>query len=190
MEIILENFRSFVQRQSIPITPLTFLVGENSSGKSTFMAALSAIDRQVFYDYKPQLNDPPYDLGSFDTIATYKGGRYGRAEYFVLGSKTNTPSKDTSVLTIFKEDRGQPVFWKIEIIQRDGSITMELEDQAIKGEISLPSLLNQPYEFSRPFPFSRKTGSNAQAQLFEPFEPFGNWYTFLMGCNPAQAGVG
>ena len=61
MEIILENFRSFVKKQSIPITPLTFLVGENSSGKSTFLAALSAIEGGVIHQYKPQFNDEPYD---------------------------------------------------------------------------------------------------------------------------------
>lgn len=67
MEIILENFRSFVQRQSIPITPLTFLVGENSSGKSTFLAALSAVENRLFHTYYPVFYNPPYDLGNFDT---------------------------------------------------------------------------------------------------------------------------
>jgi hypothetical protein len=55
MEIILENFRSFVQRQSIPITPLTFL------------AALSAVENRLFHTYYPVFYNPPYDLGNFDT---------------------------------------------------------------------------------------------------------------------------
>ncbi len=109
MEIILENFRSFVQRQSIPITPLTFLVGENSSGKSTFLSTISAVERRVFYDYKPYFNEPPYDLGSFDTIATYKGEKYGRAKSFSIGCVTG----ETSIVTTFREDKGQPILWRV-----------------------------------------------------------------------------
>ncbi len=91
MELIVENVRCFAGKHEIPIKPLTFLIGENSSGKSTFLAALATV-----YDYgyplRPRFNDPPYNLGSYDTIATYKGGRYGRAEHFSLGYKEDEAS--------------------------------------------------------------------------------------------------
>ena len=36
--IFFENIRCFTNRQDVPLAPLTVLVGENSSGKSTFLA--------------------------------------------------------------------------------------------------------------------------------------------------------
>ena len=84
MQLILENIRCFSGRHVVPIKPLTLLIGENSAGKSTFLAALAAV-RSFGFPLRPRFNDPPYSLGNFDTIATYKGGRYGRAASFALG---------------------------------------------------------------------------------------------------------
>jgi predicted ATP-dependent endonuclease of OLD family len=35
--VIVENVRCFHERQSAPLRPVTVLVGENSSGKTTFL---------------------------------------------------------------------------------------------------------------------------------------------------------
>jgi AAA domain, putative AbiEii toxin, Type IV TA system/Protein of unknown function (DUF3696) len=145
MEIILENFRSFVQRQSIPITPLTFLVGENSSGKSTFLAALSAIERSVMYQYKPQFNEPPYDLGSFDTIATYKGGKYGRAKNFTLGVRLDQTS---STAATFAEDKGQPMLHKLFAEHDYGSVHLEISGKAASMSVIYPPIMEEPLTFS------------------------------------------
>jgi hypothetical protein len=85
MEIVLQHIRSFSTSQRIPLRPLTLLVGENSSGKSTFLAAVSTIFDASGFPFRPGFNEPPYNLGTFDTIATFKGGRYGRDKFFSLG---------------------------------------------------------------------------------------------------------
>ncbi len=41
--LILDKVRCFAHKQVIPIRPLTLLVGENSSGKSTVLAATSVV---------------------------------------------------------------------------------------------------------------------------------------------------
>lgn len=109
MKLSLQNVRSLIQVDDITIKPLTFLVGENSSGKTTFLAALSAIGRGELFQYRPQFNHPPYDLGSFDTIATYKGGRYGRASDFSVGYKSDSTKRYQQVFARYIEDRGQPI---------------------------------------------------------------------------------
>ena len=81
MEIILDNIRSFCGRHSVELRPLTFLVGENSTGKSTFLAVLAAASDPNFPSSRPALDVPPFDLGSYDSIATYKGGRFGRSAF-------------------------------------------------------------------------------------------------------------
>lgn len=98
MELTIENIRCFAGRHNVPIKPITFLIGENSSGKSTFLAALASVC-DFGYPLRPRFNDPPYNLGSYDTIATYKGGRYGRAEHFSLGYKQGGTYDDGKQVT-------------------------------------------------------------------------------------------
>jgi energy-coupling factor transporter ATP-binding protein EcfA2 len=84
VEILIENVRCFAGRHVIPIRPLTVLVGENSSGKSTLLAALSIVSDSRF-PFSPEFNQPPFSLGNFQTIATYKGPKEGHAASFSLG---------------------------------------------------------------------------------------------------------
>ena len=79
--VTIENFRCFGERQTACLAPLTLLVGENSTGKTSFLALLRALDDFAHNDV-PDFKRPPYDLGSFDEIAHYRGGRGGRAETF------------------------------------------------------------------------------------------------------------
>ncbi len=85
ISIYLEHVRCFAQGQTIPIRPLTLLVGENSSGKSTVLAAAACIFDRERFPSRPGFNDPPFNLGMFETIATFKSGKYGRDESFTIG---------------------------------------------------------------------------------------------------------
>ena len=76
--LILEDFRCFAGRNEVPIRPLTLLVGENSTGKTSFLAAVRAAhDRTV-----PDFNEPPFHLGSYDQIANHGADP---AKGFVVG---------------------------------------------------------------------------------------------------------
>jgi hypothetical protein len=85
MDIIIENVRTFSGRHQIPIRPLTILTGENSSGKTAFLACLSVVSDPIGFPLNPEFNVPPYNLGSYDTIATYRGRNEGRSKSFSLG---------------------------------------------------------------------------------------------------------
>ena len=78
----LTNFRCFRDEQRARLAPLTLLVGENSTGKTSLMAMIRAL-WDVAYDHQvPDFKADPYDLGSFDDIAHHRGRRGGRAETF------------------------------------------------------------------------------------------------------------
>ncbi len=80
--ITLENFRCFRDKQEARLAPLTLLVGDNSTGKTSFMAMIRAL-WDVAYEHKiPDFKEAPYDLGSFDDIAHHRGRRGGRATEF------------------------------------------------------------------------------------------------------------
>ena len=82
--IRLKNFRCFREEQEAVLAPLTLLVGENSTGKTSFMAAVRAV-WDILYGLSGSFEEDPYDLGSFDDIAHFRGQRGGRAESFELG---------------------------------------------------------------------------------------------------------
>ncbi len=104
MKITLENVRGFAGVHTVEIRPITILIGENSSGKTTLLAAISAALNRGFPTTDNLFNRAPFELGSFDTIATYRGGSYGRAESFSIGWHAN----DKSISATFKNSSGTP----------------------------------------------------------------------------------
>ena len=93
--ITIENFRCFRERQTVPLAPLTLLVGENSTGKTSFLALIRALSDLAFDGRAPNFKAPPYDLGSFDEIAHHRGGRGSRAESFTAGASIRLHSPFT-----------------------------------------------------------------------------------------------
>ena len=81
-KITLKNFRCFREEQTARLAPLTLLVGENSTGKTSFMAMIRAIWDIAYRNQVPDFKEEPYDLGSFDEIAHFRGGKGGRADTF------------------------------------------------------------------------------------------------------------
>ena len=84
-EITLKNFRCFRERQTARLAPLTLLVGENSTGKTSFLAMIRALWEVAFMQGDPNFKKDPYDLGSFDDIAYYRTGKEERATTFEAG---------------------------------------------------------------------------------------------------------
>ena len=83
--IWVENFRCFRERQVARLAPLTLLVSENSTGKTSFLAMARALWDTALFSQTPDFKEAPYDLGSFDEIAHHRGARGGRANTFEAG---------------------------------------------------------------------------------------------------------
>ncbi len=83
-QITLKNFRCFSEQQTARMAPLTLLVGENSTGKTSFLAMVRAL-WDVASLRVPDFKEDPYDLGSFDEIAHHRGTRGGQAPTFQAG---------------------------------------------------------------------------------------------------------
>ena len=83
--ITLKNFRCFRDEQTARMAPLTLLVGENSTGKTSFMAMIRALWDIAYGLRVPDFKEEPYDLGSFYEIAHHRGSRGSRATEFEAG---------------------------------------------------------------------------------------------------------
>ena len=84
-EIRLRDFRCFHERQTARLAPLTLLVGENSTGKTSFLAAVQAVWDAAHGSGAPDFRRAPFDLGAFPEIVHRRGGRANSANSFVVG---------------------------------------------------------------------------------------------------------
>ena len=84
-QITLKDYRCFHEKQTARLAPLTLLVGENSTGKTSFQALIRALWDVAYEDEIPDFKEEPYDLGSFDEIAHHRGRRGGLATTFEAG---------------------------------------------------------------------------------------------------------
>jgi hypothetical protein len=128
-KIVLENVRSFAGLHEIPVAPLTILTGENSSGKSTFLACNAIVDDPDGFPLFAGFNLPPYNLGGYETIATFKGGKSGRAKFFKLGAaqESETPGQAFRVLATYKNLDGRPWLCHFAIHRAQASVIIKLE---------------------------------------------------------------
>lgn len=81
-QITLKNFRCFRKEQTARLAPLTLLVGENSTGKTSFLALIRALWDAAYRHRVPDFKEDPYDLGSFDEIVHHRSSRGRRAKAF------------------------------------------------------------------------------------------------------------
>jgi hypothetical protein len=85
VDLIIENVRCFTGEHVAPLAPVTLLVGENSSGKSTLLAmarvAWDSLSKWDLIDF----NEEPFRLGAFDDIVTTTHA--ARCNTFTVGFK-------------------------------------------------------------------------------------------------------
>ena len=109
-EITLKDFRCFHDKQSARLAPLTLLVGENSTGKTSFLALLKALWDVAFSIKLPDFKEAPYDLGSFDEIVHYRDRRTDSFEAgFCLDIKKGSRIRPYRYEVTFKKSGTAPI---------------------------------------------------------------------------------
>jgi energy-coupling factor transporter ATP-binding protein EcfA2 len=134
MDVTLENVRCFCSEQTVPLRPLTLVVGENSSGKSTLLSVISAVSEASFPSPRPGLDEPPFDLSTYNSIATYKGGRW-RAEYFCMGVSYVWRRTDYKAHATYREVDGQPRLSQFTITRGEAELRARLEGRTLSAQI-------------------------------------------------------
>ena len=114
-KITIQNYRCFREPQSARLAPLTLLVGNNSTGKTSFLALIRALWEVAFWDESPDFQKEPYDLGTFRDIAHNRGRGGGKASSFEAGFEYTNPSDrlvsaGKASLSVIFEERGAVPF--------------------------------------------------------------------------------
>lgn len=100
-EVTFQNYRCFLDQQTVRLAPLTLLVGENSTGKTSFLALLRALWDVGYGGFMPSFRKPPYDLGTFRDIVYRHGSRQQATMFhasFQATLPTSTAGGDESAL--------------------------------------------------------------------------------------------
>ena len=91
-QITVKNFRCFREEQTVRLAPLTLLVGENSTGKTSLMAMIRILWEVAYSLEGTNFKREPYDLGSFDDIVHHRGGKGTKTTSFEAGFKAPSRS--------------------------------------------------------------------------------------------------
>jgi predicted ATPase len=165
----LDHFRCFRAPQTVPVAPLTLLVGENSAGKSSFLAAARLAADIGLGKTSLDFNEAPFSLGAFDQIANYPGGSAKRSDTFALGFTVGV-KKPTRVEAMFRKRGAQPDLCQWSMTRGDSVVrvaeasgegaermTVEVDGKQISTQYEVPlSLVVRDWEFLS-FLFRRET---------------------------------
>ena len=141
-EFIIGNVRCFAEEQRAPIRPITLLVGENSTGKTTFLGGYRVLHNLTSSSYSSgeeikrsmTFNDDPFQMGAFRDIVN-RGVVSSASPSFQLGahvhfqSMMNVSSRGNSmkvrrgtikVVYSFREDGSSAVAHKVSLLFSNG----------------------------------------------------------------------
>ncbi len=115
-ELILTDVRCFQGEQRGSLRPITLLVGENSTGKTTLLGCYHVLHRVLSRPQDgglPDFNEPPFAMGSFRDVVRSQRGPDNRLEEFRLGLGVDTASDSGmpshTLLATFREAGSEPV---------------------------------------------------------------------------------
>ena len=134
---MVRDYRCFHGRQRARLAPLTLIVGENSTGKTSFMAMVRALWDIAHRHTVPDFKEEPYDLGSFFEIAHHRGARGGRADSFEAGFRVGpVDQEDGFSFHVAFRQRGTAPFPGVRRICRgDTSVEVEQENGKAKATV-------------------------------------------------------
>jgi predicted ATPase len=120
-KLILENVRCFRDRHEIPLRPLTFLIGENSTGKTTALATAHVGTEILRSGVAPDFNEHPFNLGSFEQISSVGSNKTNESQ-FSIGIEVDNGN---SVIARFISISGQPSVTSLHITTGSGQLRVE-----------------------------------------------------------------
>ena len=144
LKFTMKNVRCFSGEQHFELRPLTFLVGENSTGKTTMMGCFSAIHhflspaekfsrRSAFVDF----NREPYSMGSFVNIARKSNEEKSQDKNYFELSFNHSEGQTQCYFHFEEREKGsEPVIEKMDIHHKNNkfSVNRNGKNFSYKGE--------------------------------------------------------
>lgn len=165
------NLRCFRETGNVPIRPLTLLVGENSTGKSTFLAALRAA-WDLANGGGVDFNEEPFGLGSFDDLV--HRARNQAHDEFLISSVDSLRLRDRASEDRPHSRRVVPIL-RSSTFRRDGALPVvarqlvEADEFRLTAEASRTGdLVFKALDSGTALQFNRKVRLGATATVADP----------------------
>lgn len=185
--IYLDNYRGF-SNELIPLQSVNFLVGENSTGKTSFLAAIKVLGSPRFW-FRPSFDDPDLHFSSFSEIVSKKSEDN---KYFTIGFYDSSKKNDLNDieghsvfrLVTFKNEDGLPAIHKYSFLSPIGLISTVISDSSLRYKVTdynekaareLIDFCTREHSVSRPLGYKKFSKEGFPRQLF-----FANAYQFIV----------
>ncbi len=132
-QFTMEEVRCFSERQMLEIRPLTFLVGENSTGKTTALACFQVLANYLCGEGL-DFNAAPYSMGIFKDII-----RNGRPKEKIFKLGFTIESVKWMVEFEEKSEGIEPVVNSVQLKFPDGKIVFKIRGNTTKSPMRLVS---------------------------------------------------
>ncbi len=130
-KFFLRDVRCFGGEHEFDIRPLTFLIGENSTGKSTILGCFQALsnlsNHRDLFEFQIDFNLEPYQMGTFTDIVRRS---IPRTEDFQLGIEYGISKQRVQLfLTLTERSKGsEPIISQIRWGFEEGEITFSINE--------------------------------------------------------------
>ncbi len=95
------------------------------------------VNQPDFPSTRPTFNIPPFDLGTYDSIATYKGCRYGRADSLSVGFTSSDQDQDRTREAKYASHRGQPHIRELKASAQSGELSIKILPDSHSAHVSI-----------------------------------------------------
>lgn len=161
----IKNIRCFRSKQTLNIRPLTFLVGENSTGKTTILSSFNRLCRLMDVRSRPwyaavDFNRPPYNMGSFEDIVSKSNNTLSE---FQFGFQSESPKVEGAVCFKGSKKRSEPIIKNIDINYEEHGFNFDYDNKKFYYK-------KQTNESRVSWSFPDKLKDGEEGESFIPFD--------------------
>ncbi len=136
--VYMNNFRGFT-RTVVPIRSVNFLVGENSTGKSSFLALAQLLSQHEFW-FNLDFNAGNYEFGGYRDIVSALSCDQTEFQIGVCKENSKKPEDSTYYLMHFREAKdGVPELARFSQLCKNYHATMRISDKQVAAAVSTDS---------------------------------------------------
>jgi len=124
--VFIDNYRGF-SKAAIPLTQVNFLVGENSTGKTSFLELLDVFSDMSFWLLEPRYSAPGERTRHFLDLVSASSKNKKTFTIGAIGPSKNQSNKNDSpcgMLVTYKNDEGRPTPCRVTIVQKNTARTI------------------------------------------------------------------
>lgn len=179
--IYIDNYRGF-SKAWIPLESVNFLVGENSTGKTSFLELLSMFCTPMFWMFNPEFGIPGSHQRHFHDLVSASSKQ---KRHFTIGALSHESNETINgMLVTYRNFDGRPIPDRVSVIYDETIKTVVISSnhrtrqKSLKSNINCSSInyLSELHHSNYGFTNHEEKGRSARPILYE----FGN---FLFGEN-------